>query len=68
MERFPDTKPKLNNSVVDIKSYKEISNTTKVALAKMDVLEFLKTVDEPFATLIVTSPPYNIGKISEMKN
>jgi adenine-specific DNA-methyltransferase len=36
-----------------------------LVLAWNDVLEFLKDVPENTATLIVTSPPYNIGKAYE---
>jgi len=36
-----------------------------VILACNDVLEFLKGVPESIATLVVTSPPYNIGKAYE---
>lgn len=36
-----------------------------VILACNDVLEFLKDVPENTATLVVTSPPYNIGKAYE---
>jgi len=36
-----------------------------IVLACNDVLEFLKDVPENTATLIVTSPPYNIGKAYE---
>lgn len=38
-----------------------------VVLANNDVLEFLKTISKKVATLIVTSPPYNIGKPYEKK-
>lgn len=33
-----------------------------IILANNDVLEFSKDVSNESATLIVTSPPYNIGK------
>lgn len=36
-----------------------------IVLAWNDVLEFLKDVPKNMATLIVTSPPYNIGKAYE---
>lgn len=36
-----------------------------VVLACNDVLEFLKDVPKNMATLVVTSPPYNIGKAYE---
>lgn len=38
-----------------------------VILSHSDVLDFLKTVPNETATLIVTSPPYNLGKIYEKK-
>lgn len=38
-----------------------------VVLAFNDVLEFLKDVEENTATLIVTSPPYNLGKAYEKR-
>lgn len=37
----------------------------EVVLALNDTLEFLKGVPKETATLVVTSPPYNIGKIYE---
>jgi hypothetical protein len=36
-----------------------------VVLACNDVLEFLKDVPKNSVTLVVTSPPYNIGKAYE---
>ena len=36
-----------------------------VILAWNDVLEFLKDIPKNTATLVVTSPPYNIGKAYE---
>ena len=38
-----------------------------VILSRNDVTEFLKTVPDNIATLIVTSPPYNIGKPYEKR-
>jgi len=40
---------------------------SEVGLANMDVLDFLKTVKNPVARLIVASPPYNIGKPYEKR-
>jgi DNA modification methylase len=56
----------IQEDVPIVKSYDEIG-TSGVALAHSDVLEFLKTVNKPIAKLIVTSPPYNIGKSYEKK-
>jgi adenine-specific DNA-methyltransferase len=67
LERYLDSSLPFNKAIVDVKNFKEIPSTARVALANMDILEFLKTVEEPFATLIVTSPPYNIGKIYEKR-
>lgn len=41
---------------------KEYNEGYDAILAVNDVLEFLKKVPDNIATLIVTSPPYNIGK------
>jgi len=38
-----------------------------VVLANGDVLEFLRKVPDDMATLVVTSPPYNIGKPYERR-
>lgn len=38
-----------------------------VVLATNDTIEFLKDVPDDTATLIVTSPPYNIGKVYEKR-
>lgn len=38
-----------------------------VVVAHNDILVFLKKVPENFATLVVTSPPYNIGKPYEKR-
>lgn len=38
-----------------------------VVLANSDVLEFLERVPDEMATLVVTSPPYNIGKPYETR-
>jgi len=67
LERYLETKPKNDVPVVTVKSFKEIPTISKAVLANSDILEFLKTVKEPFASLIVTSPPYNIGKIYEKR-
>ena len=67
LEQHFEQKAQSHNEVIRIKSFQEITPDVNVALAKMDILKFLKTVDQPFATLIVSSPPYNIGKIYEKK-
>jgi len=41
--------------------------SSDAAIANMDVLQFLKTVPDKTARLIVTSPPYNIGKPYEQR-
>ncbi|KPV62792.1 MAG: Modification methylase MjaV [Candidatus Bathyarchaeota archaeon BA2] len=38
-----------------------------VVIAHNDVLQFLKGFPESIATLVVTSPPYNIGKLYERR-
>ncbi len=45
-------------------SYKKDRN---IILSCNDVIEFLKTVPDNIATLVVTSPPYNIGKPYEKR-
>jgi adenine-specific DNA-methyltransferase len=67
LDRYIDLGSKPDNPIVSVRSHQEIPASAKVALANMDILEFLKTVKEPFASLIVTSPPYNIGKIYEKR-
>lgn len=44
---------------------KQFREDFDVVIASNDVLKFLQTVPENKATLIVTSPPYNIGKAYE---
>lgn len=38
-----------------------------IILANNDILEFLKSIPKNYVTLIVTSPPYNIGKPYETR-
>ncbi|MBF6612435.1 MAG: site-specific DNA-methyltransferase [Chloroflexi bacterium] len=45
----------------------EFSPEAKIVLHQGDTLEFLRSLPESCAKLIVTSPPYNIGKAYETK-
>lgn len=58
-KEFPDEIVLNNKKVLYDKTFKEGYD---VVLGCNDVLEFIKTMPHNMATLIVTSPPYNIGK------
>ncbi|MBI5236269.1 MAG: site-specific DNA-methyltransferase [Deltaproteobacteria bacterium] len=49
----------------------DISNTYSkdkdIVLHEGDAFEFLRTLPDNLATLVITSPPYNIGKVYEKK-
>jgi len=47
--------------------YDSFSIQNRVTLYQGDCLEFLKTIPDESVTLVVTSPPYNIGKEYEKK-
>jgi adenine-specific DNA-methyltransferase len=47
--------------------YKHFRKTSKIVLHCGDTIEFLKTLQSDTAKLIITSPPYNIGKKYEKK-
>lgn len=55
------------NKILITKRYPQEHNYD-VIIGCNDVLDFLKDIKEPIATLIVTSPPYNIGKIYEKRS
>jgi len=50
-----------------ISSHHENFNDVKIRIEKNDNTNFLKTIDSGSIQLIVTSPPYNIGKSYEAK-
>ena len=52
----------------DYKIYTEFAKEREIILHHGDTLKFLKTVPDNNVNLIVTSPPYNIGKIYEEKS
>lgn len=43
------------------------SQNTRIALHVGDACQFLRTLPDGFAQLVVTSPPYNTGKEYEKK-
>ena len=49
------------------KIYTEFANKRSIVLHHGDSLEFLKSLPNNTVSLIVTSPPYNLGKIYEEK-
>lgn len=61
---------KLNNQtkiIKDIKIAKNFDSSESVVLYRGDCLELLKTIPDGSLQLIITSPPYNIGKEYEKK-
>ncbi len=49
------------------KIYNTHSDGKDIVVHEGDTYEFLKTLPDKLATLIITSPPYNIGKVYERK-
>lgn len=45
--------------------HEKFSPEAEVVIAPGDCLETLKTLPDGFAQLIITSPPYNLGKVYE---
>lgn len=45
----------------------EYTEDARIVLHLGDSFEFLRTIPSGIATLIITSPPYNIGKEYEVK-
>jgi len=50
-----------------VKISKEFDNSSDVILYQGDILNLLETVPDETFQLIVTSPPYNVGKEYEKK-
>ena len=61
------TEKKMTSNSETRKIHTEFANDRKIVLHHGDSLEFLKTVPDNSINLIVTSPPYNIGKDYEEK-
>ena len=61
------TEKKMTSNSETHKIHTEFANDRKIVLHHGDSLEFLKTVPDNSINLIVTSPPYNIGKDYEEK-
>ncbi len=57
------TQKKMTSNSEAYKIYSEFAKDRKIILHHGDSLKFLKTVPDNSINLIVTSPPYNIGKI-----
>ncbi len=51
----------------NIEIVSEFNNEGKIILCWGDTLEFLKTIPDNTISLVITSPPYNLGKIYEKK-
>lgn len=61
------TEKKMTSNSEMCKIYTEFTSEGKIILHHGDSLKFLKTVPDNSVNLIVTSPPYNIGKNYEEK-
>jgi DNA modification methylase len=61
------TEKKMTSNSETHKIHTEFANDSRIVLHHGDSLEFLKTVPDNSINLIVTSPPYNIGKDYEEK-
>ncbi|GAF86232.1 unnamed protein product, partial [marine sediment metagenome] len=61
------TEKKIISNSETYKIYSEFAINKKIILHHGDSLKFLKTVPNNSINLIVTSPPYNIGKKYEEK-
>ena len=61
------TEKKMTSNSETHKIHREFANDSLIVLHHGDSLEFLKTVPDNSINLIVTSPPYNIGKDYEEK-
>jgi len=59
---FPDFRKDLNILTSNL-----FTDNFDVLIANTDTLDFLKTVPDRKINLVVTSPPYNIGKVYEKK-
>ena len=51
----------------NIEIINEFNPEGRIVLGLSDTLEFLKTIPDSTISLIVTSPPYNLGKVYEKK-
>lgn len=51
----------------DIRIADQFSDREETVLYQGDTLNFLKTIPDKAVSLIITSPPYNIGKVYEKK-
>jgi len=58
---------RLFSGMKKLKIAETFSEANDVSIANEDCLKFLKTVPDSSAKLVITSPPYNIGKSYEKK-
>ena len=61
------TEKKITSNSKTLKIFTEFDREGKIILHHGDSLEFLKSLPDKSINLIVTSPPYNIGKEYEEK-
>ena len=61
------TQTKLHEEEGNPKIEREFSEHKKIVLHHGDTYDFLKTIPNDTFKLIITSPPYNIGKIYEQR-
>ena len=61
------TQKKMTSNSKSYRIYTEFAKERRIILHHGDTLKFLKTVPDNSINLIVTSPPYNIGKNYEEK-
>ena len=67
-EQIVQSNNQIEIPIIDNKKHPEFADISKTQLYFMDVIEFLDSLPkEPIFDLVVTSPPYNIGKEYEQQ-
>lgn len=59
--------PGIQKSLIEPEISEKYAESNEITLKTGDTLKFLKTLPSGVATLIITSPPYNVGKEYEIK-
>ena len=67
-EQIVQSNNQIEIPIIDNKKHPDFADISKTQLYFMDVIEFLDSLPkEPIFDLVVTSPPYNIGKEYEQQ-
>lgn len=64
---MPDSIDKIEKSIISAEIDDKFSASSSIVIFNGDANEFLRTIPNSSTRLVVTSPPYNIGKVYEKR-